>query len=448
MITDPQQLYDYGHDHTLNWHFSFDILLKPGSVDEISAVLKICNQFHIPVTPRGGGSGVTGGALPVKGGVVLSLERLNKIISINETEHYVVAEAGVITLDLCNAVEQIGLYFPIAPGSSSFSCIGGNVAENAGSPRSAKYGTTLQWVLNLEVVLADGAVIWTGANVSKNTTGLNLTQLFIGSEGILGIITKVVYKLIPVPQTESLLLVAFESVEQACKVVNAIKESNIFPSAVELICRNALQLVSSYLKTPMLLVKDNIYAHLLIELQETNRETLAQCLDTIKIILLQHTSEQWLLTNVDYQKEDLCQLRFSIGKAMTAFGMAYRDIDACVPVNILQEYIEYVEAVCEAAGITVIVFGHALDGNLHSMLLFDSSINIESNIKFKQVVDSIFKFVVIKGGVISGEHGIGYLQKEGMSLQFSTNQLALMRNIKKAVDPGNILNPGKIFDME
>lgn len=411
----------------------------------MSAVVKICNELRIPITPRGGGSGVTGGALPIKGGVVVSLERLNKIIRVDEVNSYVIAESGVITAALCERVEQQGLYFPVQPSSKAYSFIGGNVAENAGSIHSCRYGTTAQYVLNLEVVLPTGAIIWTGANVPKNATGLNLTQLFVGSEGILGIITKVVYRLIRRPAHEVTLLAGFATVEAACEAVRAIRQSDLAPAAVELIGPEALRITAAYLNGPLPLVKQGIKAHLLIGLQEATENTLLHAMETAGIVLEKHTAEPILVGTTTLEKESLWKLRFSIGAALSSRGKTYRDIDISIPLSLLYPYLTKVEEIATHYQLTVAYFGHALDGNLHTMVMLDQDLSTEAGTNAAQAVNSIYTYAIANGGAISGEHGIGMLQKEFMETQFSADHLALARSIKHVLDPHDILNPGKIF---
>jgi glycolate oxidase len=443
VITEKSECYDYGKDQTLDLHFDFDILIKPASVGEISRIVMICNKFRIPITPRGGGSGVTGGALPVNGGVVLSTERLNNILEINKTDNYIIAECGVITDDLRAFVEANGLFLPVYPSSSAYSFTGGNVAENAGSISSCKFGTTSQYILNLEVVLPNGDIIWTGANVSKNVSGLNITQLFVGSEGILGIITKIVYKLITKPKHEVMLLAGFISLESACNAVIAIKQSRIKPAAVELTCSNAIDLAREYLGEEMLLKGKDITTHLLISVQEDYEPALNNSLEELNSIIAQYTDENILVAASDSEKYRITKLRFNIGNAMTMDGRKYRDIDACVPLSFLYDYIKKVELIAASNRIKMVCFGHALDGNLHTMLIFDDGRSADDN-NTKNAILEIYKYIVSIGGVISGEHGIGMIQKEFMKIQHSEPHMKLLREIKRLMDPNNIMNPGKL----
>ncbi len=445
VFTDEEALFMYGMDQTLDLHFPFDILVKPSTAEQIAAILKICNEYKIPLTPRGGGSGVTGGALPVQRGVVLSLERLNRIITINHTDGYIIAESGVVTIDLCNAVAQAGFYFPVVPGSSASSFIGGNVAENAGSIHSCRYGTTSHYVLNLEVALPNGEIIWTGANVQKNVTGLNLTHLFIGSEGTLGVITKIVYRLLPPPDHEVSLLAAFDDLESAYNTVMAIKHSNLSPSATELISYNALQITAAYLDESYPLIAENIKAHLLIELQDNSEVALNDRMAGVAAIVEANTQEHLLVATTSGQKQLLWKLRYNIGNALKSGGKQYRDIDIVVPLSFLYKYITGVEAICERRNIPVACFGHAMDGNLHTMLTLNAAQSNDEKINFENTVQEIYRYAISNGGVISGEHGIGLLQKDLMKVQFSNAHLTLMKGIKDLLDPNGILNPGKIF---
>lgn len=445
VILDDFRKQPYESDSTFDLHFPFDILVKPANNEELSMILKLCNRYKIPVTPRGGGSGVTGGALPVHRGIVLSMERFDKIIELNIAEEYVIAEAGVITAQLCEQVEQAGLYFPVAPSSSKLSFIGGNVAENAGSINSCKYGTTAQYVLNLEVALPSGEIIWTGANVRKNATGLNLTQLFVGSEGTLGIVTKIVYRLIKKPCFDVSLLAGFESAQAAVQVIMELKAAGLIPAAVELIGPRALSLTGAYLEDVQPMVKDNIRCQLLIQFQEEQEHSLERAVQLAGAILEKYSREEILMADTNAEKEKLWKLRYSIGTAMTSGKKKYRDIDAVVPVSKLAQYILQVEKICSDQLIDLVYFGHAFDGNLHTMLLIDKETDAAQEQQLQHAVKAIYAYAVSLGGVISGEHGIGYLQRDYMPLQFSDTQLKWMKQVKHLFDPEAILNPGKMI---
>ncbi|MBN9386357.1 MAG: FAD-binding protein [Chitinophagaceae bacterium] len=445
VYTEKEQLYAYETDHTLRMRCPFEVLVKPSSPDQIAAILSECSRYRIPVTPRGGGSGVTGGALPVGGGVVLSLERLNKIISIDELESYVIAEAGVVTDDLTAAIQQKGLYYPVSPSSSGYSFIGGNVAENAGAVNSCKFGKTSRYVLNLEVALPSGEVIWTGTNVAKSSTGLNLTPLFVGSEGILGVITKVVLRLLPQYSQETLLLAAFNDLKSACETVLEIKRSGLSPSAVELIDSDAIRLTAAFLNRPLPLVTAETGAHLLVGLQERDADAMRDTLESAALLLAKFTPRDVLVAQTTEEKNKLKELRFSIGNAMTAGGRLYRDIDACVPVARLYDYAMTVKTICKEAGLNTACFGHALDGNLHTMIVMSNDEEGIDVVVPDDVLCRIYEFAVSIGGVISGEHGVGLLQKKYIRIQYTDEQLRIMARLKDLFDPNGILNPGKVL---
>ena len=445
VVTDPFALQPYEQDETMNLRYPFDVLVTPGSVAEISAIMKVCQQERIPVTPRGGGSGVTGGALPVNGGVVLLMARLNSLVELNTVDGYVIAEAGMITKELCNIVEAAGLFFPVTPTSYASSMLGGNVAENAGSIYSCRYGTTADYVLNLEVVLPDGDIIWTSANVSKNATGIPLTGLFVGSEGILGIITKVVYRLLPLPAYSAVLLAAFDDLETACNAVKAIRQSGLSPAAGELICENAIRLTAAHMSEQLPLVKPAVKAHLLLEWKETSEALLDNALELVSDILEGFTREELLLGTTASEKDRLWQLRRNIGHAMTSQQFYYRDVDVCIPPSKLFEYIVQVEQICGRHHLRTVCFGHAMNGNLHTMILMERQADDGQELAVGKALNEIYGFAIQLGGVISGEHGIGLLQKAYMPLQFPAVHMQLFRKLKALFDPHNILNPGKVI---
>src|SRR5436190_7809227 len=281
VLTDEESFQHYGHDETEDLHFSPEVILKPRTAEEISAILKICNKEKIPVTPRGAGTGLSGGALPHLGGVLLSTERMNSILNIDEQNLQVITEPGVITEVLQNAVKEKHLFYPPDPHSRGSCFIGGNISENSGGPKAVKYGVVKDYVLNLEIVLPTGEIIWTGANVLKNATGYNLTQLIVGSEGTLGIVTKIVLKLIPLPRFDLLMLAPFFSLEKASEAVSAIFRAGFTPSALELVEIDALKIVSKIFDTYVVPVADDIAAHLIIEVDGNDANVLMNEMEAI-----------------------------------------------------------------------------------------------------------------------------------------------------------------------
>ncbi|MBX2933698.1 MAG: FAD-binding protein [Ferruginibacter sp.] len=445
VLIDKESLAAYDHDETENLHFLPDIVIKPRSAAEISAIMKICNEHKIPVTPRGAGTGLSGGALPHLGGVLLSMERMNSIVEIDERNLQVTTEPGVITEVLQDAVKEKGLFYPPDPSSRGSCFIGGNIAENSGGPKAVKYGVVKDYVLNLEVVLPTGEIIWTGANVLKNSTGYNLTQLIVGSEGTLGIVTKIVLKLLPFPKYDLLMLVPFNSLEKAGEAVSAIFRAGFTPSAMELVEINALKIVSRFVDSTVVPVTDEMEAHLIIEVDGNHRETLMSEMEAISELLLQYDCGDVFFADDAQQKAELWKLRRRVAEAVKLNGYTIEE-DTVVPRAELPALIRGVKALGVEYGFDVVCYGHAGDGNLHIRIKKPGSIYSLNNKDVIPALNAMFKLVKSLGGTISGEHGIGLIQKEYMDIVFDNANLQLMKEIKKVFDPNNILNSGKIFD--
>ncbi|RYZ23328.1 MAG: FAD-binding protein [Chitinophagaceae bacterium] len=448
LFVDPEVLSHYASDETEDLHYLPDVVLKPRTAEEISAILRICNAQGIPVTPRGGGTGLSGGALPHLGGVLLSTERMNEIIAIDERNGQVITEPGVITEVLQAAVRERGLFYPPDPSSRGTCFIGGNIAENSGGPKAVKYGVVKDYVLNLEVVLPDGSIIWTGANVLKNATGYNLTQLVVGSEGTLGIVTKIVLRLIPHPRYDLLMLVPFRSAEQACAAVSAVFQAGYTPSALEFMERDALEWVMRFVDDSIVPLEEGIAAHLLIEVDGNDPDVLMKELEGISgIVQGFDCSENIFFAEDAQQKEQLWKLRRRVGEAVKANSI-YKEEDTVVPRAELPVLLQGVKAIGNKYGFHSVCYGHAGDGNLHVNIIKGDLSDEAWNGSLKEGIREIFQLVKQLGGTISGEHGIGLVQKEYLPIVFDDMQLRLMRGIKQLFDPNNILNPGKIFDPE
>ncbi len=446
VLIDEDSLQQYGHDETERLSFPPDIVLKPSSVEEVSAILKICHQHFIPVTPRGGGTGLSGGALPNLGGVVLSTERMNKILNIDEKNLQVTTEPGVITEVLQNAVKEKGLFYPPDPSSRGSCFIGGNIAENSGGPKAVKYGVVKDYVLNLEVVLPTGDVIWTGSNVLKNSTGYNLTQLLVGSEGTLGIVTKIVLKLIPHPTYDLLMLVPFASLEKASEAVSAIFRAGFTPSALELVEIDALQIVSKMVDSYVVPVTDDIAAHLIVEVDGNNMDVLMGEMEQIAELMMQYEGGEVFFADDSQQKAELWKLRRRTAEAVKMAGYTIEE-DTVVPRALLPELVKGVKELGLKNNFHAVCYGHAGDGNLHIRIKKEGTPNSYGDAVMTENLRSLFALVKQLGGTISGEHGIGLIQKPYMDIAFNEVQLQLMRGIKKTFDPHNILNAGKIFDL-
>jgi glycolate oxidase len=445
VLLDDEAMQRYAHDETEDLHFRPDVILIPRTAEEISRILRICNEWKIPVTPRGGGTGLSGGALPHLGGVVLSIERMNTILDIDERNHQVTTEAGVITEVLQNTLRERGLFYPPDPSSRGTCFIGGNIAENSGGPKAVKYGVVKDYVLNLEVVLPTGEIIWTGANVLKNATGYNLTQLMVGSEGTLGIVTKIVLRLLPHPKFDLLMLVPFGSAEKACAAVSAIFMAGYIPSALEFMERDALEWVMRFVDNSIVPIEDHIKAHLLIEVDGNDLEVLMKEMEGISEVVTAFECGDILFADDAQQKAELWKLRRRVGEAVKSHSI-YKEEDTVVPRAELPALLNGVKEIGQRYGFQSVCYGHAGDGNLHVNIIKGTLTDEEWQGSIKKGIRDIFVLVKGLGGTISGEHGIGLVQKEYMDIMFEKKELDLMRQIKDIFDPNGILNKGKIFD--
>jgi len=446
VLADTDTLQNYSHDETETLSYLPEVVIKPRTAEEISQIMQLCNRDIIPVTPRGGGTGLSGGALPHLGGVLLSMERLNTIINIDEENLQVVTEPGVITEVLQNAVIAKGLFYPPDPSSRGSCFIGGNIAENSGGPKAVKYGVVKDYVLNLEVVLPTGEIIWTGANVLKNSTGYNLTQLIVGSEGTLGIVTKIVLKLIPYPKFDLLMLVPFRSLEKASETVSAIFRAGFTPSALELVEIDALKIVSKMVDSYVVPVSDDIAAHLIIEVDGNNPDLLMSEMEQIAALTEQYEGGEVFFADDAQQKAELWKLRRRTAEAVKMAGYTIEE-DTVVPRALLPQLIKGVKELGAKNDYHAVCYGHAGDGNLHIRIKKEGTPNSHGDAVMTQNLRDLFELVKSLGGTVSGEHGIGLIQKGYLDIVFEQAQLELMRGIKKVFDPNNILNAGKIFDL-
>ena len=430
VFIDDESRDKYAHDETENLHFLPDIVVKPRTAEEISALMKICHAHRVPVTPRGAGTGLSGGALPHKGGLLISFERMNQIIEIDDRNLQVTTEPGVITEMLQNAVKEKGLFYPPDPSSKGSCFIGGNIAENSGGPKAVKYGVVKDYVLNLEVVLPTGEIIWTGANVLKNATGYNLTQLMVGSEGTLGLVTKIVLKLIPHPKYDLLMLVPFNDLEKAGAAVSAIFRAGFTPSALELVEIDALKIVSEFVDSSIVPVADGVAAHLIIELDGNHLDTLMAEMEAIAQVLTEFDGGEIFFADDAQQKAELWKLRRRAAEAVKLAGYTIEE-DTVVPRAELPALIRGVKELGKQYDFKAVCYGHAGDGNLHIRIKKEGSVYSLNNPDIIPALKALFQLVKSLGGTISGEHGIGLVQKEYIDIVFSETDLQLMRGIKK-----------------
>ena len=443
VFTDEAMLNRYGHDETEDYLFPPSIVVKPGNAQEVSEIMKLANQHNCPVVPIGGRTGLSGGALSIYGGIGLSMERFNTI-EIDEKNLQATVGPAVITQVFREAAFERGLFYPPDPSSQGSCTIGGNVAENAGGARALKYGVTKDYVLNLEVVLPTGEIIWTGANTLKNSTGYNLTQLMVGSEGTLGVITKIVMKLLPKNSHNVLMLVPFFKSAQACEAVAEIFRAGIVPSALEFMERDAIDWTLKYVDGLSLDIKDNVEAHLLIEVDGNYPDVLFKEAENIMGVLEQFDIDEVLFADSDDQKNALWRMRRAVGEAVKS-NSVYKEEDTVVPRYELPKLLEGIKAAGKKYGFHSVCYGHAGDGNLHVNIIKGDMSDENWKTEVPKGIREIFELTVALKGTLSGEHGIGYVQKNYMDIAFSNVQLQLMKNIKQVFDPNNILNPGKVL---
>lgn len=441
---DAQGCAAFASDETEDLRFLPEAVVEARSVEEVEAVMRWAHANDVPVTASGARTGLSGGALAVRGGVVLSLRRMNRILEIDTENGQVRVEPGVIVQELQEAVAARGLFYAVDPASRGSCTIGGNIAENSGGPRAVKYGVTKDWVLSLEVVLADGTRIETGANTLKNSTGYNLTQLLVGSEGTLGIVTAATLKLQPLPRHQALMLVPFHSAADACAAVASIFQAGVVPSALEFMERDAILLAQAHTGDHSLPMPPEVQAHLLIEVDGFRPEDLMPQVEALLPVLESHGAGEPLFADDAASKDRLWFLRRRVGEAVKAHSI-YKEEDTVVPRARLPELLAAVKRICAESGLQSVCYGHAGDGNLHVNLLRGDLSEAVWSGQIHQAIRQLFREVLRLGGTISGEHGIGWVQKGYMDLAFPQHHLALMRSLKHAFDPKGILNPDKIF---
>jgi glycolate oxidase len=445
VLYDKHSLHNYGHDETEELLFLPEVIVKPRTANEISEILKIANAKMIPVTPRGAGTGLSGGALPIHGGIVLSMERFNEILQIDERNLQATVEPGVINEIFQNAVAEKGLFYPPDPASKGSCFLGGNVAESSGGPKCVKYGTTKDYILNLEVVLPTGEIIYTGANTLKNSTGYNLTQLMVGSEGTLGIATKIIVKLLPLPKYDLLMLIPFRSLDEACAAVSEVFRAGFTPSAMELMERDALVWVSRFVESNVVKIEDDIQAHLLVEVDGNDIDALMKEMESISELMSKYNIADVLFADSAAQKQELWKLRRKINEAVKSNSIS-KEQDTVVPRAELPKLVKGVKQIGEKYKFKTVCYGHAGDGNLHIRLIKGDLTEEQWNGDYiKKAIAEIFIICKELGGTISGEHGVGLVQQEYMNIVFSQKAIEIQRSIKKVFDPNNILNPGKMF---
>ncbi len=444
---EPERMIDYGHDEVAGEEYAHlpDVVVKPGSAKEVAAVMRLANRELVPVTPRGAGSGLSGGAVPVYGGILLSLERMNRILEIDRENMVVVVEPGVITNEINEAVREYGLFYAGYPMSVETCFIGGNVAENAGGGRAIKYGVTGNYVLGLEVVLPTGEIVNLGGRRVKDVTGYDLIHLLVGSEGTLGIFTRITLKLLPLPAARIVLLIPFPDVESAIAAVPRIMtQGRIIPSAVEFMDRLSVETTYRYLEERP--PHPNIGAMLLVELDGPQEEQVEAMCEPIVDLCLELGALDVYAGDTPANARRMWRVRENIAEAFKAICPVQSLEDIVVPLANIPRLMPVLERLAQTYDVLIPCYGHAGDGNLHATVVKKPETPMEEwHAKLPQVLKELYAEVARLGGTISGEHGIGSKRAAYLPLVMDPVLIALQRRIKEAFDPNGILNPGKVF---
>jgi glycolate oxidase len=438
--TDAASLEAYGVDALGQGHPP-DLVVLPANTKEVAAIARFCNERRIPLVVRGAGTGFTGGAVPTRGGLVISMERMNRILEIDETNLLATVEPNVITGDLQRAVEKVGLFYPPDPASLEMSSIGGNVAECAGGPRAFKYGTTKRYVLALDAVLPTGEVVASGSKAVKNVVGYDLTQLLVGSEGTLAIITKVTLRLIPKPPARATLLALFADVRGAVDAVSALIQRRVVPAALELVDADSLSAIREHLQQEV--VPSGTGAVLIVECDGI-QAAVDEEIDRVAEACRDAGAMRVSLAANDEDRDRLWNVRRLLSGALKATGLLKINHDVVVPRGRVPELFAVIEELRHAHTLRIAAFGHAGDGNIHVNLMVDRR-DAQQRARAKDAERALFEQVVALEGSISGEHGIGFAKAPYIGLELSPEAIALMKRVKAAFDPNGILNPGKIF---
>ncbi|MEJ5331032.1 MAG: FAD-linked oxidase C-terminal domain-containing protein [Desulfobaccales bacterium] len=439
VLTAPEDRWTYAFDAT-DLEQLPDLVVFPGSAAEVAAIVRLANDYRFPVVPRGAGSGRAGGAVPVQGGVVLVLTRLNRILEISPQDFVAVVEPGVITGALKRAAAAQGLYYPPDPGSSEFCTIGGNVATGAGGAVAVQYGVTRDYVLGLEVVLPTGEIIHTGTRTMKSVVGYDLTHLFVGSEGTLGVITKIILKLVPPPAARQTLAAGFRDLTAATQAVGELLRAGVAPASLEFLDAATLSCVAELLPFPL---PPEVSAFLFVAL-EGHPQDVAQRTEASRGILTHAGAAPILIPATAPEAEELWRARKAVSPATRKLRPHKIAEDVAVPLGAVPELVAAVQEISRVRGLPILCFGHAGDGNIHVNIMFDGRVEAERRAA-RQAVEDLLAAVRRLSGTLSGEHGIGLLKAPFLRLELSEAVIALQRRLKQAFDPLNIMNPGKIF---
>lgn len=434
---------EYSHDELSGTESYPDVVVRVTSAEEVAAIMKYAYERRIPVTPRGAGTGLVGSSVAMEHGIMLETGLMNHVLEMDEDNLTITVEPGVLLMDLAAYVEERDLFYPPDPGEKS-ATIGGNISTNAGGMRAVKYGVTRDYVRGLEVVLPNGDITTFGGKVVKNSTGYALKDLMVGSEGTLGIITKAVLKLLPLPQKAISLLIPFPSLEQAIRTVPLIIKSKSIPTAIEFMQREVIMDAEKYLgkKFP----DNSADAYLLLKFDGNSVEEIEKAYEGIAQICLEQGAIDILISDTEEREESIWKARGAFLEAIKGSTTYMDEVDVVVPRSSVNEMVEYIHNLHEKVDIRIKSFGHAGDGNLHAYILKDDLSNEEWEQKMKAAMDNIYEKARELNGQVSGEHGIGYAKKSYLLESMDPVVVEIMRGIKKAFDPKNILNPHKVFE--
>ncbi|MFC4766256.1 FAD-binding oxidoreductase [Effusibacillus consociatus] len=439
ILLDLQERYSYSFDASFGEYLP-DIVIQPNNAEEISQLIKLANRYLIPVYPRGAATSLSGGPLPVEGGMVLDMSCFKQKLIIDPENLLAIVSPGVITADIHKKAEEAGLFYPPDPSSAHVSTIGGNLLENSSGPKGLKYGTTKEYVIGLEVVTPTGEIIRTGGKTVKNVTGYDLTRLIVGSEGTLGIVTEAILRLIPKPQARRTLLAAFNRLVDSGHTITKILSSGILPAAMELMDNACIRAVENY--QPCGLPVD-AEALIIIEVDGhpiAVEEEIRKC----EALCYEQGATSVRVAKDEAERLEIWNARKMVSPAITQMGPTKISEDATVPRSQIPAMMERLKQIREKYQLNLVVFGHAGDGNLHPNIITDKR-NVEEMKRVEDAVSEIFETAVSLGGTLSGEHGIGTLKAPYMEMELGEIGLLMMKKIKQAWDPNNILNPGKIF---
>ncbi len=439
VLTSPEELLCYSYDSTVLQHLP-EVVVLPRTTEEVAATVALANRERMPILPRGAGTNLAGGTIPIKGGIVLSLTRMIDILEIDDVNMVAVVQPGVVTGKLQTAVAKQGLYYPPDPASLKATTIGGNVGMNAGGPHALKYGVTSDYVMGLEVVLPSGEVIRTGGKAIKNVTGYDLTQLFVGSEGTLGVITEITLRLIPQPETSGSVLAAFADLDDAATLVNRILHAGVTPAVIEIMDQMTIHTVDDYLKSGL---PREAAALLLIQVDGV-QAAVEQELGMVAQLCRDNKATMVDVAGTPQEETALWKARQSISPSLTRVRPNKLGEDISVPREAIPEVVRRIQEISCQRNLPIVIFGHISDGNLHPNILFDQA-DAEEMERVEAASGDIFEVATAVGGTLSGEHGIGLLKQKYLSLDLPEGTVEVMRTIKKALDPLNIMNPGKIF---